>query len=146
MVSHSFEERKKERDRHILLTTSIIKFPSIFIDNRYRFQSLEQARIFENFSREIEARERERRRRRERTERKSRGGGNELFGFRLSPFGRSVEWVPRPSFVRGQTLERVEETAEPRERERKSERRSEEGARGEGGGRPPSLPAPHNAA
>lgn len=42
--------------------------------------------------------------------------------------------------MRGQTLERVEETAEQRERERKSERRSEEGARGEGGGGP--LPSP----
>lgn len=35
----------------------------------------------------------------------------------------------RPSFVRGQTLERVEETAEPRERKREIERRRSEGGK-----------------
>lgn len=45
----------------------------------------------------------------------------------------------RPSFVRGQTLERVEETAEPRERKREIER---DGAKKERGGKGGPLPSP----
>lgn len=61
-----------------------------------------------------------------------------LFGFRLSPFGRSVERVPRPSFVRGQTLERLDEKEREKERDGPTKERGEgEAERKEGP--PPRL-------